>query len=57
MQIEICFVGRLVQVRVVSQTRAVRSWEDLGPGDVSLIRGLTYAELRAMGEGIHVLPR
>jgi len=57
-RIEIRFLGESVSVRSVrSQGDSIRSWSELFPGAVDTLHsGLTYEQLRELGEGFHEVP-
>jgi hypothetical protein len=58
MKPQIEFLGRLVKVRFArTADDLVRLWEELIPGQVHDRTGLSYADLRRLGEGLHDLPR
>jgi hypothetical protein len=54
--IHIEFLGRLVMVRFANTVHdLVRLWDELSPGQVHDRTGLSYSELRRLGEGLHDL--
>jgi hypothetical protein len=53
-RLHIEFQGRLVKVRVTrSAHETVRLWDIIFPGQTDRRSGLTYPELRRLGEGFH----
>lgn len=55
-RIHIEFLGRLVKVRFARTAEdLVRHWDELSPGQVHGDTGLSYADLRRLGEGLHDL--
>ena len=56
-RIHIEFLGRLVKVRFARTAEdLVRRWDVLSPGQVHGDTGLSYADLRRLGEGLHDFP-
>ncbi len=55
MRLEIRFIGRVISVRALSECtgKNVRLWDDLQPGDIHTKSGLSYEQLRQLGEGVH----
>lgn len=55
-RIHIEFLGRLVKVRFArTADDLVRLWAELTPGQVHDRTGLSYSDLRRLGEGLHDL--
>lgn len=56
MKLHIEFLGRLVKVRFArTADDLVRRWDVLSPGQVHDHTGLSYADLRRLGDGLHDL--
>ena len=55
MRLEIRFIRYIISVRALSECTSenVRLWDELQPGGIHTKSGLTYEQLRQLGEGVH----